>query len=59
MDMWTQVFVHLVYRILLFIKLGNEWPHRPSCCSVCGRLQVRFPAEAAPICTVQVALTGY
>ena len=32
------------------------WPHSVTLCLECGRLRVRFPAESAPICSVQVVV---
>ena len=52
-------------KILLFLNLRQSYPEwydwtvlnvhctRKSGCLVCEWLQVRFPAEAAPICTVR------
>ena len=45
--------------IRLFINSLHEWSHRQCGCLVYGWLRDRFPAEGAPICTVQVPIREY
>ena len=53
----------LYFLFSITVKFKNDlayclYPERPrtlGCCFVCERLWVRFPAEAAPICTVQLS----